>query len=176
MNILLAYSSGYGVTQEISEKVGQILAEEPSFQVQVRSMEQIKEVVDHEVIILAGSVRADMPLATILDFLALHRLELATKKLAVFLVCLMANSDAGRAKVKDEYLPVIHDKYPELEFISAEAFGGKIDFDKLNPVMQMLMRRVLEKTGIPTSGSVDTRDWDFIASWAQDLKHKLLAV
>ncbi len=175
MNILLAYSSGYGATQEISDKVGQILAEERSFHVQVQSMDQVTKVTDQDVIVLASSVRADMPLATILDFLARYRVELAEKKLAVFLVCLMANCTAGREKVKNEYLSVINEKYPELQFISAEAFGGKIDFDKLNPVMQMLMRRVLEKTGIPTQGSVDTRDWAFIAEWAQDLKEKLLA-
>ena len=39
--------------------------------------------------------------------------------------------------------------------------------------MQQLMNRVLEKTGIRTHGTVDTRDWGFIESWAVDLRQQL---
>jgi menaquinone-dependent protoporphyrinogen IX oxidase len=75
--------------------------------------------------------------------------------------------------VKREYLGQITEKYPDLNFFAMEAFGGKIDFDRLNPVMQNLMKHVLAKTGLPVTGSVDTRDWDFIENWAQDLAEKL---
>jgi len=56
-----------------------------------------------------------------------------------------------------------------------EAFGGKIDFDKLNPVMRKLMRHVLEKSGLPVDGSVDTRDWSLIEQWALSLRDELTA-
>ena len=175
MNILIAYSSGYGATQEISEKIGSILAQEPSFLITVDGIEKVTQVENFDALILGSSVRAGQALANITDFLALHRRELGRKKISLFLVCLMANCPAGREKVEQEYLNPIYRKYPELNYVCSQSFGGKIDFDKLNPVMQMLMERVLEHTGISTHGSVDTRDWNFIAGWAEELKQKLLS-
>jgi menaquinone-dependent protoporphyrinogen oxidase len=175
MNILIAFASGYGTTQEIALKVGQVLAEEPSFNVSVESIEQVAELEGYDAIVLASSVRANQPLVSLTDFLAQNRHQLAKKKLSLFMVCLMANCVTCREQVKGECRSMILEKYPELHYISSEVFGGKIDFDKLNPVMQMLMERVLEKTGISTKGSVDTRDWNFIVSWAQELRGKLVA-
>lgn len=173
MKILITYSSGFGSTAEVSEEIGKVLAEEEEFEVDVQSIDDITEISEYDTIVVGSSVRADRPLANVRDFFAKFRFELAQKNLALFAVCLTANSKEGKEKVKREYLSQIIDKYPQLHFMSAEAFGGKIDFDKLNPVMQDLMIRVLEKTGLPTTGSVDTRDWDFIRQWAQEIKKKL---
>jgi len=175
MNILIAYASGYGATKEIAEKIGEILALQPTLSITLTPFEQVTDIDSFEAVILGSSVRADQPLVSIMDFLALYRQPLKQKKLSLFLVCLTANNSSGRDKVKNDYLSLIYDKYPEFNYIGSEAFGGKIDFDKLNPVMQMLMKRVLEKTGIPSQGSVDTRDWDFIAAWADQLKNRLLS-
>ena len=62
---------------------------------------------------------------------------------------------------------------PNKKPLSIEAFGGKVDYEQLNPVMKQLMKSVLQKTGFKSEGSVDTRDWDFIESWAIDLRDKL---
>ena len=94
--------------------------------------------------------------------------------MALFAVCLTANNEQGRHKIQEEFLDKLYSKYPQIIPITTTAFGGKIDFDKLNPVMQSLMNKVLDKTGIPRNGSVDTRDWDYIRSWAHDLKEQLL--
>jgi menaquinone-dependent protoporphyrinogen oxidase len=175
MKVLLLYSSGYGATQEIAKNIGSVLEEDSDIQVQVASIDDVQTIDDFDAIVVGSSVRADHPTANVMDFLALHRHQLEQKKIAFFLVCLMANCQDGREKVRNDYMPYILNKYPNLHPVSIEAFGGKIDFDKLNPVMQMLMERVLEKTGIPTVGSVDTRDWVFIKSWALQLKEKLTA-
>ncbi|HPI72541.1 MAG TPA: flavodoxin domain-containing protein [bacterium] len=176
MNILIAYASGFGSTKEIAEKIGQILQEPSALQVTLQTMEAVTDASPFDAIILGSSIRADQPLVSIMDFLAQNRATLRQKKIAVFLVCLTANCQVGREKVRQGYISQIFEKYPDLNIISSESFGGKIDFDKLNPVMQMLMKRVLEKTGIPAQGSVDTRDWNFISGWAHELKEKLLAV
>jgi menaquinone-dependent protoporphyrinogen oxidase len=175
MKALILYSSGYGATQEIANNIGSVLQEDSEIQVQVSSIDDVDTIDDFDAVVVGSSVRAEHPTANVMDFLALHRFQLEQKKIAFFLVCLMANNQDGRDKVKNEYMPYILDRYPNLHPLSVEAFGGKIDFDRLNPVMQMLMERVLAKTGIPTIGSVDTRDWAFIKSWALQLKEKLSA-
>lgn len=173
MKILITYSSGYGTTREVAERIAHILASDGDFGVTVESVDNVSELDDFDAIIVGSSVRADRPLANVRDFFAQHNIELAQKHLAIFAVCLAANCSEGRDRVKRDYIAQITDKYPAIKPFSTEAFGGKIDFEQLNPVMQQLMKRVLAKIGIESQGSVDTRDWDFIESWAVQVRDYL---
>ena len=173
MKILIAYSSGYGTTREVSERIATVLRDEGGADVQVTSIDDVEILSDFDAVIVGSSVRADKPMANVRDFFARFHRQLESKQLAIFAVCLAANCREGREKVKKEYISQLTAKYPHLKPISTEAFGGKIDFKKLNPVMQQLMKRVLEKTGIKAEGTVDTRDWEFINSWALKLSNQL---
>ena len=176
MHILVTYSSGFGTTREIAEKIGQVLQAEPLFQVDVLSIDEVSSIKTYDTIVLGSSVRAEHPLANLVDFIALHRHELEEKQVALFLVCLSANTEEGRCKARAEHLPHLLNRFPHIRPIAAEVFGGKIDLNKLNPVMQSLMRRFLEKMALPTEGNIDTRDWVFIQQWAIDLRDTLLAL
>lgn len=176
MKILITYSSGYGTTREVAEKIGHHLGEEPLLQVDMISVDDITNISDYEAVILGTSVRAEHPMANIVDFITAHRYELEKKHVALFLVCLVGHTEEGREKIKQEYLPRLFGRYPQIQPVAVEAFGGKIDFDRLNPVMQSLMRRVLQNSCLPTEGSVDTRDWDSITRWAIMLREKLIAL
>ncbi len=173
MQVLILYSSGYGSTKEVSQLIGRVIKEEQNFQVTIQSIDEANEIAKYDAIVVGSSVRADRPLANVRDFFARYRYILPEKKIALFAVCLTAKDAKGREKVEKEYLSQITTKYPQLDPVKIGAFGGKIDFEKLNSVMKELMVRVLEKTGIPTTGSVDTRDWDYIQKWALDLREKL---
>lgn len=175
MNALIAYSSGLGSTKEVAEEIANILGESDSINVDLKTVDDVGELENYDAVIIGSSVRADRPLANVRDFFARFRHILPKKKTALFAVCLSANCESGKDKVKSEYLSQITEKYPKLNPVSLGAFGGKIDFDQLNPVMQKLMERVLDKTGIPQKGSVDTRDWEYIRSWSQELVEKLTA-
>ena len=173
MNVLMTYSSGYGSTKEVAERISERLEEKSGFKLTLLSIDDVEDISEYDAVIVGSSVRADRPLANVRDFFAKHINVLEKKHLAIFSVCLAANCQEGHEKVKREYISQITDKYPKLEPLDTEAFGGKINFDQLNPVMQQLMKRVLQKTGIKTLGTVDTRDWDFIDSWAESLREQL---
>lgn len=173
MKILVAYSSGYGTTREVSERIATVLREEGGVDVGVSSIDDVGTIDEFDVVVVGSSVRADKPMANVRDFFMRYNRELQQKRLAIFTVCLAASCQEGRNKVKQEYISQITSRHPKLKPISTEAFGGKIDFDKLNPVMRQLMRRVLEKTGVESEGTVDTRDWTFIESWAVKLRNQL---
>ena len=173
MNALIAYSSGLGSTKEVAAEIANVLGENKSINVDLKTVDDVGDIEKYDAIIIGSSVRADRPLANVRDFFARYRHILPKKKTAIFAVCLSANCKSGQDKVKDEYLSQITEKYPGLNPVLLGAFGGKIDFDQLNPVMKMLMERVLVKTGIPQNGSVDTRDWDYIRSWAKNLRDLL---
>jgi len=171
--IIVLYSSGYGTTKEVSEEIAKIIARETLFDVKSEAIDNVCDIEQYSALIIGTSVRADKPLANVRDFIAVHHAELLAKELAFFIVCLTANSPRGRRKVLDEYIPQLTADYNHIQPISVAAFGGKIDFDKLNPVMQSLIQHVYAKTGIESTGSVDVRDWAMIRSWAVDLQKKL---
>ncbi|MBN1465969.1 flavodoxin domain-containing protein [candidate division KSB1 bacterium] len=173
MKVLVTYSSGYGTTKEVAEKIAGILDQTHGLVVTVKSIDDVSGIQEFDGIIIGSSVRADRPLANVRDFFARYSSELAQKQLAIFAVCLAANSSEGCDRVKKEYIAQITAKYPRLKPICTQAFGGKIDFDQLNPVMQQLMKSVLKKIGIATEGSVDMRNWDLIEAWAVELREKL---
>ena len=174
MKILIAYSSGYGSTKEVAERISTTLEQEKSIEITLSSIDNVSSIFEYDGIIIGSSVRADLPLANVRDFIARERFVLPGKKVAFFAVCLSANCKEGRENIKTNYIQPLFDHYPEFTLLSTEAFGGKIDFEKLNPVMKSLMKKVLEKTGLPTEGSIDTRDWEFIESWASELRQKLI--
>ncbi len=157
----------------MAEKIALIIKEKGGVTLTFDSIDNVKNIDDYDAVIVGSSVRADRPLANVRDFFARHHKELTTKPVALFAVCLAANSAQGRDKVKREYLSHITEKYPGLKLIGEEAFGGKIDFDKLNDVMRQLIKRVLEKSGIETEGTVDTRDWELIEAWAAEIHGRL---
>jgi menaquinone-dependent protoporphyrinogen oxidase len=174
MNVLITYSSGFGSTREVAEKIAGTFKERGGLDVTVLSIDNVQGIDAFDVVVVGSSVRADRPLANVRDFFARYNEKLIGKQLAIFAVCLAANCSEGRDRVKHQYIAQIIDKYPELKPISTGAFGGKLDFDRLNPVMRTLAERVLEKTGVPTKGSVDTRDWNIIETWAINLRNQLL--
>jgi menaquinone-dependent protoporphyrinogen IX oxidase len=172
-NILIVYSSGYGTTREVSEKIYDILNLEPLFNVTLKSIHEHFDINYYEYFIIGTSIRADQLLANVRDFLSYNANILQHKKVALFVVCLAANTPTGQKQVEETVLRQLSDKYPKIKIIDLAAFGGKIDFSRLNPVMQDIIKHVFRKTGIATYGSIDTRDWDLITRWAVNLKEKI---
>ncbi|HPG40494.1 MAG TPA: flavodoxin domain-containing protein [bacterium] len=172
-NILIVYSSGYGTTREVSEKIYDILNLEPLFNITLKSIHEPFDVNKYDYFIIGSSIRADQLLANVRDFLSYNNNILRYKKIALFVVCLAANTLHGQHQVENTVYRQLAEKYPQLKIIDLAAFGGKIDFNKLNPVMQDLIKHVFRKTGIKANGSIDTRDWDQITRWAVSLKEKI---
>jgi len=48
-----------------------------------------------------------------------------------------------------------------------------LDYDRYNFAVRMLMRRVAEREGWPTSGFQDYRDWQAIRAWARQISEQL---
>lgn len=173
MKILIAYSSGYGTTKEVAQEIASILHDEFQLSVDLHPLDYHENLQEYDAIIIGSSVRADQPLATTRDFFAAHRLELQQKKVALFLVCLTASTQQGKEKVKKDYISQILSRYQDIVPVSIEAFGGKVDFDRLNPVMQQLVQSVMKQAGVNPDQSMDARNWLEIKEWARSLAEKL---
>lgn len=167
--ILVAYSSGYGATKEVAEEIAKVLAEQLECNITTKSIHECDDINGYDAIVLGSSVRADKPLANARDFFSIHRHDLSRKKLALFVVSITASTPDGIEIAKRDYATQLHDRYPWLAPMSVAAFGGKVDFSKLNPVMQSLVRNVMKEKGVGGNGSFDARNWDDIREWAGKL-------
>ncbi|MBD3374201.1 hypothetical protein GF406_04130 [candidate division KSB1 bacterium] len=176
MNVLITYSSGYGTTREIAESIAKTLRQEQELKVEIKPIEQVEEVKSYQAVVLGSSIRADKPLANTRDFMALYHHQLASKKFAIFLVSLSAMTPEGREKVRRNYLSQILDPYPNVQPLKIGILAGKIDFTKLNPVMQNLVRHIIRKLNVPVDGSLDARNWQMIETWGKELRKELKKV
>jgi len=171
--VLVTYSSGYGATKEIAEHIAQTISSYKEFLVQVKNIDDCGVIEIYDVIIVGSSVRADRPLANTRDFFSEHRYELKKKRVALFVVSITAAAPQGVDVAKTQLSTYLLDRYPWISPVSVAAFGGKINFDQLNPVMQSLVRNVMKEKGVHGNGSFDARNWDDIRAWAKQLAFKL---
>ncbi|MBN1481517.1 hypothetical protein EH223_04065 [candidate division KSB1 bacterium] len=171
--VLVTYSSGYGATKEVAEEIAKILSDQLQCKVVSKSIHECEGIQDYDAVILGASIRAERPLANARDFFSKHKYELAQKKLAIFVVSITASIPAGVEIAKKRYASQLHNRYPWLSPMSIAAFGGKVDFSKLNPVMQNLVRNVMQEKGVRGNGSFDARNWDDIRAWAKQIAFQL---
>ena len=85
MKVLMTYSSGYGSTKEVAERITEILVNNSDLQLTLLSIDDVQDVTNFDAIIVGSSVRADRPLANVRDFFAKHSDTLEKKHLAIFL-------------------------------------------------------------------------------------------
>lgn len=171
--ILVTYSSGYGATKEVAEEIAKILSDQLQCKIISKSVHECEDIQNYDAIVLGASIRADKPLANARDFFSKYKYELADKKVAIFVVSITASAPGGAEIAKKQYVSQLYDRYPWLSPMSIAAFGGKVDFSKLNPVMQSLVRNVMHEKGMRGNGSFDARNWDDIRSWAKQVAFQL---
>ncbi|HEY3397293.1 MAG TPA: flavodoxin domain-containing protein [Armatimonadota bacterium] len=173
MRILVAYVSGFGATEEVAKEIASILAHHHV--VDLRPLNNVRSLDAYEAVVVGSSLRADKWLGGMFKFLSRFRTELAARPLAIFTIALTARTLDGSRRVVNESLPKLMARFPELHPVATEAFGGVLNFDKYNPVIRTIMRRVAQQEGLPTSGLSDFRDWEAIRHWAAQLGEELAA-
>jgi len=124
--------------------------------------------VDYDLIAIGSGIQAGQWTKEPLTFMEENAAELATKKVALFVVC----GDAGDPSKCDEaqtmYLDNIAAKYPEIIPVSTGLFGGMFDFKKYNFVVRRLVKGIVKKTlneGEEVPEVMDFRNWDQIREW-----------
>ncbi|NLO73695.1 MAG: hypothetical protein GX100_06235 [candidate division WS1 bacterium] len=173
MRVLIAYASGFGATAEVAKEIGKVLAE--SHTVEVQPMAKVQSLAPFDAVLLGSSIRAGRWLGGLPRFLQRFRRELETTPFAIFAVALTARTLEGSRRLLAESLPQLLQRFPELEPFASQAFGGVLDYDRYNLAVRMVMRRVAQSEGLPTSGLQDFRDWQAIRAWAQELSQQLQA-
>ncbi|MBL0344163.1 flavodoxin domain-containing protein [Candidatus Villigracilis affinis] len=106
--ILVTYATCTGSTRGVAEAIGKTLSEGGA-EVDVLPMRDVKDLAPYRAVVVGSAIQGKLWLPEAMQFVQSHRLELARKPFAVFLVCMtlaMRNGESYRHFVVDFLAPV----------------------------------------------------------------------
>ena len=165
MKALVVYGSWAGSTQSIAEAIGKDLRDK-GLSVDVFPAAEAKSVADYDVVVAGAAIRAFRPHKATMRFLKKNASALATKKVAMFAVCMSAENSEENADQLEGYLQKIAAAAPGVEPIKTGAFCGVMDMEKLGGMARFMIKKM-------GGEAKDGRDWEAIAAWTAELAEAL---
>jgi menaquinone-dependent protoporphyrinogen oxidase len=162
--ILVAYATRYGSTQEVAEAVAETLRER-GLEVDVQPARDVRSLDSYSAVVVGAALYMYRWHKEARRFLSRHRKALAERPVAIFtLGPVHEPRDEEEWEGSREQLEKQLANVPWLEPVAVELFGGKFDPDAFRgPV----------KWFAGAEPASDARDWDAIRAWASDLAAKL---
>jgi len=167
MKILVGYASGYGATQAYAEVISATLRQ-AGHEVEALDARKAKQLEDYDHVIIGGSIRAGNWLghATKLT----RRVIASGKPYSLFVVCLSALSDEGRAMLDEKFLPKLREKIPGVQLDDVGIFPGMRNFEQYRFPIKGIMQSMARKNENPAEGEQDFKDFDIARDWVDKLK------
>jgi menaquinone-dependent protoporphyrinogen oxidase len=165
--ILVAYATKYGATQEIAEKIGEVLRQ-AGLPAQVMPADQVGDPSAYRAVVLGSAVYAGQWRKEAVEFLEAHESTLAERP--VWLFSSGPTGEGDPAKLMSGW------SFPEAQRAVAKRirprdigfFHGEIDTKKLNLAEKLIVKGIKAPTG-------DFRDWEAITTWATGIADSLKA-
>lgn len=159
--ILVAYATSYGSTQEVADHVAATLRER-GFQVELQVMRKVRSLTGYDAIVMGAPLYMFHWHKDALRFLSQHRKALRERPVALFALGPFTTGDDGEWHRSQEQLDGDLAKYPWLRPNAQVIFGGRFDPAKLRfPYSWIGPLKRLSAT--------DLRDWEVIHRWAEQL-------
>ena len=165
--ILVAYSSKYGATAEIAEKIGEVLKQE-GLQADVLPAKTVKSLADYQAFIIGSGVYVGMWRKEASNFLKKNENLLTGKPVWTFSTGPAGEGDPVELlkgwRYPNSLKPVIERIKPR----DTAVFGGKVNAAKMSFLEKWVIKNVKSPVG-------DFRDWDMITKWAKGVAEALKA-
>ena len=183
MKALIVYGTRYGATAGTSKEIARVLRDE-GFDVRVvnAKKEKVMDLSGYEVIIVGSGMKFDRWSKEPEQFLNKFKRELMQKQVAIFVssgVQAIYEYEGDAAAMERAWKKCLEDKAEKysLNPITMAIFGGVFPYDNMGWLERKTvgqMWRKFEEAGFTkTNGVYDTRDWDTIKNWTQELARKI---
>ncbi len=178
MKTAVLYETWKGHTERIAGKIGDTLREN-GHEVDVLRIRNLRggsiERLSYDAYAVGAPVRIGRIHGKVRSFLQKNRDFPAEKKTALFVVCLAENprNPQGREEIK-KYLQSMRDELGRSADLET-AFGGNLAFTKYNPLMKLMMKKIVETNegSVDTSKDHDYTNWADVHSFAEEFAHRL---
>ncbi|TXT55270.1 MAG: hypothetical protein BAJATHORv1_40181 [Candidatus Thorarchaeota archaeon] len=170
----ICYRSRYGTTTEVVQEMVKT-AREAGVSIDAVDLKEGSlpdPIEDYDLIAIGSGIQAGRWAKEPLKFIEENTSLLATKKVAIFVVCGDAGDPAKCDEAQTMYLDNIAAQYPEIKPVSTGLFGGMFDFKKYNFVVRRMVKSIVKKSmneGEEVPDVMDFRDWDQIREWIIEL-------
>ncbi len=148
---LIAYETKGGATEEAARKIADVLRSKYQLEVDLVDLKEQKvlDIAQYKNVVVGGGVRGGRVYKKALKFL---KNDLSGKQVAFFVSSSWAGTPGSYENAKVKFVENTLAKYPNINPVSTEAFGGRI--------------RILRKT------MVDNTDLAKVEAWAEELGKK----
>ncbi len=163
-SILVGYATRYNSTQEVAEVIGATLRD-TGFAVDVRPLREVRTLDGYSAVVLGAPLYMFRWHKDALRFLSRYRAALMDRSVAVFALG-PTHDPYDEQEWQDSWAQLEKGlaKFPWLDPVALEMFGGKFDPEKLRFPINKLAGSAL---------ATDIRDWTAIRDWASSLVAKL---
>ncbi len=148
---LIAYETKIGATEESARKIADVLRSKYQLEVDLVDLKEQKplDLAQYQSVIVGGGVRGGRVYSKTLKFL---KNDLSGKQVAFFVSSSWAGTPGSYENAKAKFVEKTLTKYPNINPVSTEAFGGRI--------------RYFRKT------MLDNTDMAKVEAWAEELGKK----
>jgi menaquinone-dependent protoporphyrinogen oxidase len=168
-NILIAYASKSGSTGGVAEAMGKVLCD-MGVSVDVRLMENVKDLNDYHAIIVGSAIRKGRWLPEAVDFVKKQQDILSRKPCAYFVVCLTMKDDTPENRAKTlAYLDPVVKENSSVRPVSIGLFPGAVNFSKMSFASKTILKVMGTSEG-------DYRNWPAVKAWTANTGPMLLKV
>jgi len=161
MKTLIIYATSHGCTEKAVKELSQKLSGE----ITALDLKQIKSpsLFEFDRIIIGGSIHAGLIQKRIRNFCSANLEQLKSKEIGLF-ICCMYEAEIAREEIKNAFPEELH------QMAKTEAiFGGEYNFDKMNFVEKLLVKKIAK-----VSESVSNLDHDSIDRFANKMEKTYL--
>ncbi|MDP3915270.1 MAG: flavodoxin domain-containing protein [Bacteroidota bacterium] len=136
MKTTIIYSTSHGCTEKVVHELSQKLSGEVVI-INLRK-DPSPSVADSDRVIIGGSIHAGQIQKRVRDFCTSNLEALENKEIGLF-ICCMYEPEVAREQIKNAFPEELH------QMAKTEAiFGGEFNFEKMNFVERMLVRKIVK--------------------------------
>jgi menaquinone-dependent protoporphyrinogen oxidase len=148
---LIAFETKLGATKEAATKMAEVLRSKFQLEVDLVDLkkDETPDLAQYHNVIVGAGVRGGRVYGGALKFL---KNDLTGKRVAFFVCCSWAGTPGSYDNAKSQFIEKTLAKYPQVNFVGSEAFGGRI--------------RYFGKT------MLDSTDPSKVEAWAEELGKK----
>ncbi len=134
MKTAIIYATSHGTTGKVARQIGEKIGLDSTTIINLKETKNV-DLSEVENVIIGGSIHAGMVQGVVKEFCKKNMLDLLQKRVALF-ICAMN---------KPEYETELKNAFPELVYqhaIHKSVVGGEFNFDKMNFIEKMIVRKV----------------------------------
>lgn len=159
--VLVSYSTKYGATKEIAEKIGNVLRD-AGLHVDVLSVEQVTDVSSYGAVVLGSAVYVGKWRREAAVFLEDFATELSEKPVWLFSSGPTGEGDPVELMKGWDFPEDLESLAEQIQPVDITVFHGNLNSERMSFVEKMLIKGIRAPVG-------DFRDWDSIEHWANEI-------